>query len=589
MTMAHVLCFLAGMAVAGLGAGALVLRQRRRLRQCRQEQAPAPEHAFRSLLENSSDVFYRTDSRGRLLMVSPSALELLGFESMEEVLHRPMDSFWARPEQRAAMLDAIARQGAVRDYEVTLHRKQGGTVVVAVSCCFYRDAQGAVLGVEGIFRDISDRKKAEAALLEAERKYRELFELAPVAIFQATLEGRFLTVNPEYARMVGFASPREMVDCIEDIACQLYVDTEDRQRYVTALQEDGKVDGFEVLLRRRNGEEFWASITTRVRRDGAGGVDFIYGFIVDITRHKEEAAFRARMHEALEQQVVERTRELEHSNRRLRELDQLKTSFLSSASHELRTPLTSILGFAKITARTFDRYLQGGPGADPLQRAKAETIRSNLGIIAKEGLRLARLVNDLLDVNRIESGVVEWRLEPLDVAALLDDAALAVAGDLAQRPQLTLRIAADPGLPPVLADRDRIHQVLLNLLHNAIKFTPHGEVRLLARLRAPDDAMAAEVSSPPDVVELVVEDDGPGIPASELELVFEKFFQSRTSAPDTLPPAHLTAAKGAGLGLAICRQIVEHLGGSIRAESPAGMGARIILHLPVLHGNSATV
>ncbi|AGW12144.1 sensor histidine kinase [Megalodesulfovibrio gigas] len=560
--MTYALCFLAGLLVAGVFA----LQQRRRVRESR-----IHEDTFRSMLDTSTDVFYRTDAQGRLIMISPSALQLMAFDSMDDVLHKPMDSFWAHPAQRAAMLETIASQGAVRDYEVLLRKRDGGAVVVAVSCSFYRDGRGRVLGVEGMFRDITDRKKAEAALQEAERKYRELFELAPVAIFQATLEGQFLTVNPEYARMVGYASPREMVECVDDIACQLYADSAERVRYVAHLREQGKVDNFEVQLKRRDGQQFWASITTRIRRGEDGGVAFIYGFIVDITRQKEEAAFRARMHEALEQQVVERTMELEHSNRRLRELDQLKTSFLSSASHELRTPLTSILGFAKITAKTFDRFLQGVPGVDAAQRAKADTIRANLGIIAKEGLRLTRLVNDLLDVNRIEAGAVEWRLEALEVAPLLEEASLAVAGELTQRPQLTLRTIVEPGLSPLLVDRDRMHQVLLNLLHNAVKFTAFGEIRLLAR----------SIPEAPGMAELVVEDDGPGIPAAELELVFEKFYQSRTGAQDTLPPAHMTAAKGAGLGLAICRQIVEHLGGSIRAESPAGEGARFILRLPV--------
>ncbi|GAB7081626.1 sensor histidine kinase [Megalodesulfovibrio paquesii] len=556
--------FLAGFFLAG----AVILRQQGKIRFLQSQ-----EDACRSLLQNSSDVFYRTDLQGRLLMISQSALELTGYGSMKEVLHHPVHSFWKYPHERTAMLEAIRRHGSVQDYEVVLERKDGTLVTVAVTSRFYTGRHGMVQGVEGMFRDITSRKTAEAELQEAERKYRELFELAPVAIFRASLKGRFLTVNPEYSRMIGYSSPEEMISSITDIASQLYENPADRDRYLELLRTQGRADAFETRLRRLNGEVFWAAITTRIRRASDGDTDFIYGFIVDITRQKEEAQFRLRMHEELEHQVAQRTRELEHSNRRLRELDQLKTNFLSSASHELRTPLTSILGFAKITGKAFQRYVESCPTADPLLRAKADTITANLTIIAKEGLRLARLVNDLLDVNRIESGVVEWRLEAVAVSDLMHEAAQAVSGDLAMRPDLAVVISPASPLPPILVDKDRMQQVLLNLLHNAIKFTPHGEIRLLASM-AEDD---------PNMVEMVVEDDGPGIPAKDLELVFDKFFQSRMTNVSGLPAfAHpdMAGAKGAGLGLTICKQIVEHLGGHIHAESPAGTGARIVMRLP---------
>jgi signal transduction histidine kinase len=271
-----------------------------------------------------------------------------------------------------------------------------------------------------------------------------------------------------------------------------------------------------------------------------------------------------RSHEELENKVEERTLELKKANEQLLEVNRLKSLFLSSASHELRTPLTSILGFAKLCSKTFTRNFLPSAKEQGLER-KADLILENLGIIEKEGGRLTRLVNDLLDLNKIESGKTQWRDEELDMSALLERNLRAIRGQFSENPEveLTSHIASD--LPVVTADPDRIDQVVLNLLSNAAKFTTKGSVRLSARSLGPDW---------PEWVEVRVEDTGPGISREDLDNIFEKFFQTGYEDHDRSKP------EGTGLGLTICRQIIEHYQGRIWAESIHGEGSAFIFQLP---------
>jgi len=269
----------------------------------------------------------------------------------------------------------------------------------------------------------------------------------------------------------------------------------------------------------------------------------------------------------LEQQVRTRTaalaakaRELEEANQRLTEMDRLKTAFLSSVSHELRTPLTAVLGFAKLIRRDFSRSFTPASGENPRQTELAARIARNCDIIISEGERLTRLINDVLDLAKIESGRMTWHNERVALDELITTAA-ATFRTRATEQGVALALAIPPDLPHVLADKDRLTQVLLNLLDNAFKFTATGEVRITASARA-------------GLVEIAVRDTGTGIPPEELSLIFDKFHQ--TTRRDTLrdkPP-------GTGLGLAICRQILAHYGGSIRAESMPGQGTTMTVTLP---------
>jgi len=274
------------------------------------------------------------------------------------------------------------------------------------------------------------------------------------------------------------------------------------------------------------------------------------------------------INKTLEQQVRVRTealankaKELEEANIRLQEMDQIKTNFLQNVSHELRTPLTSVLGFAKLIHKDFSKYFAEFGESDPALGERGGRVKRNLEIIISEGGRLTRLINEVLDLAKIESGRMTWNDEVLDMTRLLDS----VAGTFRSRSaesgvNLVLDVPAE--LPRVVADSDRLTQVVVNLLDNAFKFTSEGEVRLTAWTE--NHRLMVEVK-----------DTGIGIPPEDLDKIFDKFHQ--TSRRDTLrdkPP-------GTGLGLAICRQIILRHGGSIYAASNLAEGTAITFALPI--------
>jgi len=285
--------------------------------------------------------------------------------------------------------------------------------------------------------------------------------------------------------------------------------------------------------------------------------------------HEEREKLISRHSMELEKRVEERTRdlaekaaELEEANRRLMELDRLKSSFLSSVSHELRTPLTSILGFTKLIAKDFRKAFSPLAQDSPPLHAKAARVAGNLRIIEQESYRLTRLINDLLDLSKIEEGRIVWRDIPSPVHELVEQAVAAISGDLAGKPEVNLSVDLPSNLPWLKVDQDRVLQVLINLLNNAIKFTVSGSIELSA------------AATPEGGVRLTVADTGPGIPEKDRKKVFNKFFQ--VVHGDTL----MNKPRGTGLGLSICKQIVEHYRGTIRVEPRQGPGSLFIVEFP---------
>ena len=253
--------------------------------------------------------------------------------------------------------------------------------------------------------------------------------------------------------------------------------------------------------------------------------------------------------------IVEEASELRHLNEELKSLDRLKDDFMSSVTHELRTPLTSI--------RALSELMRDEPDMDAAQRGQF------LGIVVAESERLSRLVNQVLDMAKIESGHAEWHSSDIDLGALLAQAVQTTAEVFRERgATVTLDLPEAPVL--LRADPDRLMQVMLNLLSNAAKFMPTHEGRATVTLRRHDGQ-----------VRVAVQDNGPGVPADQQALIFEKF---RQGGDDSHRPA------GTGLGLPISRQIIEHFGGRLWLERQDGAGARFVFELPCLPpGSSGTL
>jgi len=238
---------------------------------------------------------------------------------------------------------------------------------------------------------------------------------------------------------------------------------------------------------------------------------------------------------------------LRAANVRLQELDRLKDDFISTVTHELRTPLTSI--------RAFTEILHDNPALDAAERQRF------LAIIIQESERLTRLINQVLDLAKLESGRAEWRTAMLDLRAVVEDSINATV-QLFRAKNVGLEARFADRVPPVHADRDRVVQVLINLLSNAAQFVQPDHGRVVVELAATADAVRVSVA-----------DNGPGISAADQKVIFEKFRQ----AGDTMTEK----PRGTGLGLPISRQIVQHLGGRLWVQSEPGRGATFFFELPI--------
>jgi len=269
--------------------------------------------------------------------------------------------------------------------------------------------------------------------------------------------------------------------------------------------------------------------------------------VMNIIDEASQVLAYSRQLEQKSRELEEATNELRSANRRLQELDRLKDDFISTVTHELRTPLTSI--------RAFSEILNDNPALETGQRAKF------LGIIVKESERLTRLINQVLDLAKIESGNAEWQPGEIDMREVIDDAVAAVSQLFRER-NVALTASMPGGVPPIVADRDRLVQVMLNLLSNAAQFCERPDARVGVSLSRGEDGLRVDVA-----------DNGIGISEADQEIIFDKFRQ----VGDTLT----RKPKGSGLGLAISREIIQHFGGRLWVTSRLGAGSTFSFTLPL--------
>jgi PAS domain S-box-containing protein len=451
---------------------------------------------YSALFDRSLVCIYLHDFEGNFLDANQACLELVGY-SREEMGSLAFSSLLSGDQLPVAMatLEEILRTG--RQEKLTryrVRRKDGELLWVETEgSLLYR--QGKPYAVQTIARDITEKKRVEESLRESEKRYRLLADNATDVIWTRDMNLRVTYVSPSITSLRGFSVEEVMEQTIEEnvtpasaeLAARVFAEE-------LALEASGEpVDSsrsrtIELELYRRDGSTVWTEVNMRFLRDPEGRPAGILGIIRDISgrkraeqelrRYREhleelvkertarlehEIAERRRVEEGirrlnaeLERRVVERTTELEKALDDLKRLDELKDSFLSSVSHELRTPLTSIRSFSEILLR----YDQESP----------ETRREFLRIINTESERLTRLINDLLDLSRIEAGGMVWHDRPLSVREVAEEVARTTSR-LREEKSLRLTLEFDPNLPAVVADRDRIQQVLTNLLGNAIKFS----------------------------------------------------------------------------------------------------------------------
>ncbi|QDH73591.1 ATP-binding protein [Brevundimonas sp. M20] len=431
------------------------------------------------------------------------------------------------PEADRAILSqhcerTMAGEGAF-SVELSITRADGVKRRVVAKGAAELSLDGRSPAMFGVFQDVTDQREAMAVMERSRGRYKLLADHAADVIARVQLDGSSNYISPAIERLLGW-TPTEMAGR----SAAAFVHPEDRAQLDETFAEMGRgLDSatLEHRLLHRDGREVWGETRMQLIRDDAGRPVETVVVIRDISRRK-----------SLETQLQLARAEAEAAAT-------VKSEFLANMSHELRTPLTSIIGFTGLA----------------LEQDLPDAARSYIGRVDNAGRALLCTVNDILDFSKLEAGQVVIRPQPMDVVAL-SAATLELFTPQAGAKDLALTLDADPA-PPVVADADRLRQIMLNLVGNAVKFTATGEVRLEVRWSPESERLR-----------VAVHDTGAGIPADKLDRLFRRFSQ--------VDGAQNKAVGGTGLGLAICKGLAEAMGGAIGAESVEGQGSVFWFDIP---------
>ncbi len=453
-----------------------------------------------------------------------------------------------------------------------LTRREGVRSVMAVTLVCEGEIKGILYVDDFVPRTFTEEEITELALLATQaafglqkvflldelsrtRDYLEaVVKNSPDMIITTDRKTNIVKFNPGAEAMLGYAKEEVIGASVE----RLYPNSSERRELMKEVNKFGSVINYATKLITKSGDLLDISLSLSQLKDKEGEVIGTVGISKDITEQK-------RLEDELKHSNIQLAQKIEE----VKKIDKMKSDFLSIVSHELRTPLTSIIGFSKMILRRFEKNIMPliqDSGQKVLN--SAEKIKENLGIVVSEGNRLSRLINNLLDLAKIEAGKIEWNITRCSLEDICRSAVNSVQS-LADEKGLTLKVEAEDHLPKTNADHDRLIQVVTNLLSNAIKFTDEGSVN--CRLKKIGN-----------YIEVRVIDSGIGLKPEDLPKVFEKFKQ----VGDTLT----NRPKGTGLGLPICKEIIEAHKGKIWVESEYGKGCRFVFTVsPVKAAKEITV
>lgn len=469
-------------------------------------------------------------SDGRHIEVNESFCQMMGYSHEEIIGKTAVDlNFWASLGERERMIETLKNKTAIHNYELQFRNKSGKerTALLSIETIDI-DGEACFLSISS---DISDRQKAETALREAEEKYRNIYENALSGIFQITSDGKYLSANPALAKLYGYESTAELIAAQPNLKNQLYVNSQRRQQFMSLMNLYGILSNFESQIYKKDNSIIWVSENSRIVCDEEGNLLYYEGFIKDITANKEAEIQMQQAKEAAEA------------------ANKAKSTFLANMSHELRSPLNAVLGFAQVMIRS---------------KTLSKDNQENVGIILRSGEHLLNLINQVLDLSKIEAGRTTINKKSFDLYRLLDDLEDMFALKTEEK-GLQLLFDRDAEVPHyICTDEVKLRQVLINLLNNAIKFTLSGRVSVQVRGDTGKKHNNSNAKIPGCYsLYFEVQDTGAGIAPDEINQLFEAFVQTKTGRD---------SQEGTGLGLAISRQFVQLMGGDITVSSEVEKG-----------------
>ncbi len=485
----------------------------------------------KSLLDSVSDIIFETDINGKILFLNAAWTRVTGFEIEQSTGQDLFSLLHARDQEKQRKDFQQIVNGGKHPYRsfASLRTADGVFRAVELSISMVRHDDQKNSRIVGALTDVEERRRTENALAETEKKYRAIVENAASGIFQITPEGVYLSANPALAKILGYSDAQDLLRSIKNANETVYFNPRERIHFIKELESGGTVNSYETQIVRKDGSRIWVNENARVVRDDADNILYFEGSLEDITQRKEaEIALRqAKVYSDL-------------ANRG-------KSEFIANMSHELRTPLNSIIGFSEILKNEIF-----GPLGQESYKEYARDIHES-------GKRLLNVINEILDIARIEAGDRHLNEQIVDIFAVAEGA-LKLLENKARVNNLTV-LNQMAGVPRIVGEEIAIKQIFVNLLSNAIKFTPAGGRVIITNEIAPGGELRVSIT-----------DTGIGLDEMEIERALSPFGQIDNNFN--------RGNAGTGLGLTLVDALVKLHDGKLELFSQKGIGTTVTVIFP---------
>lgn len=491
----------------------------------------ASEEKYRSLVNNVNIGVYRSTPDGKFLEVNPMMAKIFGYKSPDELKKVPIEKLYKYPQERNKLVQKMVSNGLVRNFESVQLTKDGKEIYVSITARAHRNQEGKIDWYDGVIEDITFRKQTEQALRESELRYRTLFDCSNDGIVVLSPTGVVIDANKKILEMGGFTKD-QIGQHISSYSVFTKQDLNIILQKMQARLAGKEVKPYEVKIHRPDGKELTVEITAEILKDSNGKPFADVAFIHDITERKQ-----------FETALIQAKESAEAANK-------AKTAFLHNMSHELRSPLTSIVGFTNLL----------------LEKETDKEKKEMLEIIKNSSNYLLKIINDLLQLSRIEAGKITIDKKEFNLYDLANTIYKRYSIQ-AQNKGLNFKLTIPPNLPAlIIADSTKIEQIINNLIDNAIKFTLQGEIELNINIKK-------ESKTKQPILEFYIKDTGIGIQKERIDQIFDRFVQGEFYISKKYG--------GAGLGLPIIKELLTIMNGSISVQSKVGKGTKFTIQIPI--------
>lgn len=488
------------------------------------------ERDNRAIIDAVSDVIFEVDVEGSLLFLSASWQNITGFTTERSLKNNIFSMLYPEDQLKQKHDFELLLNGQKQAYRAfTRLRIADGTFrAIELAISMIRKDENKDLRIVGTITDVEERRRAERALAEAEKKYRTIVENAAGGLYQLTPEGLYLSANPAMARILGYNSPEEILRMVKNANGTVYANEIERNAFIETLINQDHIEGYESEVYTKDRSKIWVRENVRVVRDEHNNILYFEGSMEDITLKKE--ADIALMEAKIESDLANRA----------------KTEFISNMSHELRTPLNAIIGFSDI----LQKEVMGPLGQDTYKEYAADINQSGQGLL--------KIINEILDISKIESGNRELNESEFDSGHILQNC-LDIQSRTLKEKEIT--VINDAQMPVMTAEELTVKQAIGNILSNAVKYTPKaGRITLFTNVDSDG------------TFRLSITDTGIGMTDNEIKKALSPFGQVDNALD--------RSGSGTGLGLPLTHAIMKIHNGRMEILSEKSIGTTVTLIFP---------